>query len=313
MPRAINRFRELVASAGLRTALARTTSRLFEVSGQRLQTASRRLVNPAAMDARLPVELAEQLACNSAFRGKHNGERVVLLSSGESSARLDRNIISGRGVIAVNEMFGPVLRERLSLAAIVIQDAAYFEGSPKSSKMLSDAAVAAHEADALVVLPADVARKRDVAKMLSPERTLTFFESGRAVYDLARPAHVLDMTRVIPSLPTVSHVALVAALYLGYAEVSMLGVDLKYISYPNSPVAHAYGQNPYLGALDELTAAQAYLQKGWTWPTVLRHVASQLEAYAWLAEGAVGQGHRIINLSRDSLLSTVSAIEQAYI
>jgi hypothetical protein len=313
MPKAMDRFRELTASGGIKVALVRGASRLLDLTGQRLQTASRRLVDPATMEARLPAALVDQLACNKAFRGKYRGQRVVLLASGESSAKLDRQSLLDRPVIAVNEMFRTVIAAGLPLAAIVIHDSVYFDGSPATSKMLEDATRAAHEAGALVVIPAESARQLIVSQKLVPHRTLTFFESGRAVYDLPRPAHVLDMATVIPSLPTVAHAALVAAIYLGYSEVAILGVDLRYISHPNSPIAHAYGANPYVAALDMQTAAEAYLRtQGWAWPAVLRHVASQLEAYSWLAEGAVSQGQRIVNLSRDSLLSTVSAIDQAY-
>jgi hypothetical protein len=313
MPKAIDRFRELVASGGVKVALARGASRVIALTVQRLQTASRRLVDPATMEARLPAALVEQLAFNKAFRGKYRGQRVVLLASGESAAKLDREILRDSPVIAVNEMFQTVIAAGLPLAAIVIQDAIYFDGSPATSKILEDATRAAHEADALVVIPADRARQLIVSQKLAPQRTLTFFESGRAVYDLPRPGRVLDMATVIPSLPTVAHVALVAAIYLGYSEVAILGVDLRYISHPNNPIAHAYGTNPYLATLDTQTAAEAHLRnQGWAWPAVLRHVASQLEAYSWLAEGAVSEGQRIVNLSRDSLLSTVGEIEQAY-
>ncbi len=313
MPRVIDRFRKLAASAGVKVALARGASRFLDLTGQHLQSASRRLVDPASMEGRLPAELGDELARNKLFRGKCSGQRVVLLGSGELSATLDPAILADRPMIAVNEMFRPVVAAGLPLAAIVIHDFVYFNGSAATSKMLSDVADAARASGALVVVPADCARPLIARKILVPEQTLTFFESGRAIYDLPRPAHVLDIAAVIPSLPTVAHAALVAALYLGYSEVAILGVDLGYISHPNSPIAHAYGQNPYDGALDTLTAAEAYLRSpGWPWPVVLRHVASQLDAYAWLAEGGVSQGHRIVNLSRESLLSTVDAIEQGY-
>jgi hypothetical protein len=311
MSRAMDRFRELVDSSGVRVALARGASRFLDLSGQRLQAASKRLVDPATMDASLPAGLAGWLASNKALRGKYSGRQVLLLASGESSANLDLRTLCDRPVIAVNEMFRTVIAAGLPLAAIVIHDSMYFDGSPMTSKMLEDAIIAAREADALLVIPAPSAQKLIENRKLAPQQALTFFESGRAVYDLPRPGRVLDMAAVIPSLPTVGHAALVAAIYLGYSEVAILGVDLRYISSPNSPVVHAYGTNPYMSALDDQTAAQAYLRgQGWAWPTVLRHVASQLEAYAWLAEGAVSQGQRIVNLSRDSLLSTVGAIEQ---
>jgi hypothetical protein len=311
MPRAMDRFRELASSGGVGVALARGASRFLDLTGQRLQAAGKRLVDPATMEARLPAELAGRLAGNKALRGKYNGQHVVLLASGESSANLDRQVLRDRPVIAMNEMFRTVMAAGLPLAAIVIHDSMYFNGSPPMSKMLEDATNAAREANALLVMPASNARQLLERGKIAAERTLTFFESGQAVYDLPRPGRALDMATVIPSLPTVAHAALVAAIYLGYSEIAILGVDLRYISSPNSPVAHAYGMNPYMAALDEQTAAQAYLHaQGWAWPTVLRHVAWQLEAYAWLAEGAVSQGQRIVNLSRDSLLSTVDAIEQ---
>lgn len=313
MPRAIDRFRELAASAGVKVALARSASRLLDLTGHHLQTASRRLVDPSAFQGRLPAVLGDQLARNRLFRDKCHGQRVVLLGSGESSTALDREVLGDRPVIAVNEMFRPVVAAGLPLAAIVLHDALYFNGSAATSKMLADIAEAARASDAMVVIPADSAEELFARTTLRPDRTLTFFESGRAIYELPRPAHVLDMAAVIPSLPTVAHAALVAALYLGYSEVAILGVDLRYISYPNSPIAHAYGQNPYIAALDTMTAAESYLRsQGWAWPAVLRHVASQLDAFAWLAEGAASQGRRIVNLSRESLLSTVDAIEQDY-
>ena len=64
-------------------------------------------------------------------------------------------------------------------------------------------------------------------------------------------------------------------------------------------------------AINHKTAANAFLTgHGWDWPYVLRDVAKQLEAYAWLAEGARNQGQQVVNLADGSLLSTVGAIGQ---
>ena len=310
MARVTNQFREHMSNVGFRHAVARSTSRACAQLAQRLQTLSENLVDCEATSDRLNHKLAADLAANRRLHGRHIGECALLLASGPSSAELSKSNVGSKRVIAVNEMFGPAKAAGLELAAVVIHDPFYFTGAPDMDRMLRDAAAVAHECGALMVLPNHAATRLIQSGVFSREQVLTFVESGRAIFNMPRPAHVLDMSKPVPSLQTVAHTGLVAALFLGFSEVAILGVDLGYVAKPIEPISHGYGKNQYNDSINTRSAAEAYLRgHGWSWPTVLRDVAYQLEAFDWIAEGASRSGQRVVNLSRNSLLAAINSIE----
>jgi hypothetical protein len=311
---ALERFRHHASSGGFRNGVARATSRALGLAADRMRSASDKIVDPIRGYERLPADLVGALSHNSRFNGRYAGQRVLLVGSGPSAARLDKVKVDGRSVIAVNEMFAPVQAAGLKLAAVVIHDPLYFNGSADMDRMLADAANAASADGALMAVPAQAVATLVAKGIVDPLATIAMFESGRNVATLARPAQIVDLARAVPSLQTVSHAALVVGLYLGFEEIAMLGVDLTFVGAPSRPIRHGYGQNPYYDAINHATAASAFLSgHGWDWPYVLRDVATQLEAYDWLASGGALQGRRVVNLAAESLLSTVGSIHQEHL
>jgi hypothetical protein len=143
---------------------------------------------------------------------------------------------------------------------------------------------------------------------------VTFFESGMPIALARPPVDLIDLTGAIPSLQTVSHTALAAALFLGFADIALIGVDLNFVGTPSTPVAHSYGKNRYYDLINHASAADAFRSgHGWDWPFVLRDVARQLECFDWLARGAARHGRRVVNLARESLLTTVASIDQEHV
>jgi hypothetical protein len=308
---ALDRFRHHASTGGLRNGVTRASARAVGLLAERLQKTSERMADPSRASGRLPPEVEACFAQNRALKDRFAGQTALVVASGPSACVLDHGLASGRSIIAVNEMFGPVRAAGLKLAALVIHDSLYFNGKPDMDRMLADAAAAAREDGALLIVPAIHVPKLVARGLAEPGRTLSFFESGRAIPTLPRPAGVIDLGGACPDLQTVSHAALVAALYLGFREINLLGIDLTYVGVPDRPITHSYGQNPYYSTINTASAATAYnIGHGWDWPYVLRDVARQLEAYRWLAEGAELNGRHVVNLAADSLLSAVPHILQ---
>ena len=314
MPWVVDRFRHHVVAGGWRHSVARAASRALDLAAGRVQSASARLLDPTATDRRLPKRIGDQLALNAAFRNRFRDARALVVASGPSARRLDAQMADGRAIIVVNEMFGQVKGAGLRLTAVVLHDQLYFSGTPEMDRFLSDITAVARADGALMIVPAAYGPRLVSEGLVEPSSMLTFFESGMPIALARQPTELIDLARAIPSLQTVSHTALASALFLGFAEIALIGVDLNFVGTPSVPVAHSYGKNRYYDLINHASAADAFRSgHGWDWPFVLRDVARQLEAYDWIARGAARHGRRIVNLAQESLLTTVASIEQRHV
>ena len=306
---ALERWQHHRRAGGMRQGVARAAARACGIVSERTRLVNERLVALDAVDDRLTPSIRALLASNRRWANRCAGKRALIVGSGPSAEQLTPAMAAGRLVFVVNEMFAPVQRLSIPIAGIAVSDPLYFDGSPQHTQMLRDVAAAAVVANSAFVVPAEEAAGIRQATTIRDDQLLSFLISGASIVaQPGRPA-LFDWSRPIPVMPSVAHVALAAALYMGCTEVALLGIDLGYVAEPSQPIRHAYGRNRYVEYLNSHSAADAYqVGHGWNWSAVLRDVATQLDAYAWIAEAARRDGRQIVNLSEASLLRTVPNI-----
>ncbi len=306
---ALERWQHHTRTGGVRQGLARAAARMYGVVSERARLANERLVALDAVDQRLTPPMRAMLFANRRWAGRFAGKPALIVGSGPSAERVSPSIAAGRAVFAVNEMFEPLQRQGIPIAGIAVSDPLYFDGSAQHTRMLQDVAAAAAAAGAVFVVPAEEAAGIVRTTAITNDQLLPFVISGSPVTAQPGQPAVLDLARPIPVMPSVAHAALAAAMYLGCTEIVLIGVDLGYVAEPSQPIRHAYGRNRYVDYLNSHSAADAYqVGHGWNWSAVLRDVATQLDAYAWMADAAKRDGRQIVNLSETSLLRTVPNI-----
>jgi hypothetical protein len=169
---ALERFRHHASLGGFRNGVARATSRVLSLTADRMRSVSEQIVDPTKAYQRLPSELVGALSHNSRFDSRNQGQRVLLVGSGPSAGRLEKVAVEGRSVIAVNEMFAPVRAAGLKLAAVVIHDPLYFNGTLEMDRMLADAAQAAKSDGALMAIPAQAVAAVVAKGIIDPLATI---------------------------------------------------------------------------------------------------------------------------------------------
>ncbi|MDE2166823.1 MAG: hypothetical protein KGJ66_10870 [Alphaproteobacteria bacterium] len=209
-------------------------------------------------------------------------------------------------MIAVNEMFLRTQRDGLKPITLMIQDIEYFGDTPGYRRFLEDLEFAAHSSGADVVFPVGahcVVTERGLFRDNPPRYYLPV---GRLLnYPSAEDVPPLDFAATIPGMPTVTHTAIALALFMGFSEIYLLGVDLDFIVNSTTPIRHGYGANPY-NENDRVPAAALFANKmGWDYPTLLAEVADHLRSYARLHEIAASSAQRLYNANPGGLLETV--------
>lgn len=300
------RFRQVLSESGWIGLGRRLAGRQLLHLAAATDRVARSITTPRNLDRYASSAMRVLLQRNAALRGCHAGRRAFVLASGPSTLALDVSRLDGEVVIAVNEMFVRLLRQRVSKPYLVMIDPVYFSGAAAYDRCLADLSNASDELCGHVVIPAAAAGALQSRGLFGHGRVHPVIEIGRLMdYPTAAAVPPLDFTKPIPTMYTVSHLAVALALYMGCAEVYLLGVDMDYIADPGQPIRHGYGENRY-NDHDSLSALEAYQRDaGWDYPTLLRQAADQQAAFARLDEIARARGQQLFNATPGGCLSVL--------
>jgi hypothetical protein len=299
----ISRLREIAAESGPVGLLRRVAGQLLARGGRSCDRLARAAMSPRRLDRMASAHTRALLARNAALRDRGRGRRCFVLASGPSTLGQDLSRLAGADIIAVNEMFLRLARDRVAASVLLFQDTFYLHGGADRRQFLADFAAAATASGALAMIPV-AAEAAVTERNLFAGRTPHYFCTvGRLLdYGAAADVPALDFTMPLPGLYTVSHAALALAIYMGYAEIVLLGIDMDFIAAPHLPIRHGYGGNPYTDQ-DRLSAMEAFQRDaGWDFPEVLRQAAEQLRAFRLLGEIAQQRGQQVFNANPGGLL-----------
>jgi hypothetical protein len=298
------RFRQVLNESGWIGLGRRLAGRQLLRLAAETEKLARSITSPRDLGQYASPAMRRLLERNAELRGRHAGRRAFVLASGPSTLSLDLSRLNGEVVIAVNEMFERLLRERVMHPYLLMVDPVYFSGGAYD-RCLADLSTASSALDARVMLPAAAAGKLDRG-LFGHDRVNYAIQVGRFMdYPAFTAVPPLDFTKPLPGMYTVSHLAVALALFMGCTEVYLLGVDMDYIADPEQPIRHGYGDNPY-NDHDRISAMEAYKRDaGWDYPALLRQAADQQAAFARLHEIAAANGQALFNATPGGCLSVL--------
>lgn len=288
---------------GVGSALTRRAVAWFLViiSGK-LTEFARRIRSPFRLDQVATLKDRELLAANLNLKKYGKSQRCFVLASGPSTLKQDLMRLRGHPIIAVNEMFLRLNAEGIPATVLSFTDPSYLRDTPGYAKFRDEFIKTIKNTPAIGVVP--IFSKNILGKMVDNYGKLNYFSTIGNILDYGSYRNVpnLDFENVLPGLFTVTHTSIALALYMGFSEVYVLGVDIDYIARPNSPISHGYGLNPY-NEHDNIDAVTAYKDEmNWDYPALLVQTADQLRAYEWLDKISRKNGQRIYNANPEGLL-----------
>lgn len=251
--------------------------------------------------ARLPHNIRRivrnRLATNRRFAGIAKGRTCFVLATGPSVAKQDISLLSTQSVVSINEMFDYLPRRGIVPEYIIIHDRAYFNREPEKNAFIEDLSDASSRFGFQVVSTIEGARLIE-AKGIFPNERLTYMAQTRTGLLDFRDAGIepkLDFHCALPGLYTATHTAVAWAIFLGFDEINIMGVDLDFDRADAEPLKRCYGDSPY-NRHHTMSASEAFRRDlGWTMDHVRKHAAMQIEAFEYLYQLAARRGQKIFD------------------
>ena len=242
------------------------------------------------------------LTHNAELREVGRGRRCFVLASGPSTLEQDLSLLRSECVISVNEMFLRLQADDVVPEVLMFIDHDYLRKAPGDRGFLQDFAHAVERTGARAVVPLALHWIPECRTLFNSEPHYILSFGSLLDYPSAAMVPELDFTRPLPGLYTVTHAAVALALYMGFSEIYLLGVDLDYICDPESPIRHGYGANRYHD-IDRLTAMDAYRASiAHDYSELVRRTAEHLCALSRLGEIAELRGQHIYNANPGGLV-----------
>ncbi len=298
------RFTEVFAESGLRGAVRRLSARWLAAAARHLNRRSQRILSRNRLGLASAV-LRARLANNAVLKDAGKGRRCFVLASGPSTLDQDLRVLKGESIIAANEMFLRLQKDELAATALIFLDTAYLKPTPGYQKFLRDFAAAAAGMKAVPFLPVEAEAMPAVSGLFLDGAAHYIAYVGQLLdCESDGVQQWLDFTAPLPGLYTSTHAAIALALYMGFAEIHILGLDMDYLANPANPIGHGYGANPY-NEYDRISAGAAFRRSvGWSYADLLARSAEELRAFDRLLALAQQRGQRIFNLSPTSIVES---------
>lgn len=244
------------------------------------------------------IERLQVVQANSRLKDRHAGQRCFILATGPSIKQQGVRQLAGEHCIAVSNFFVHpdyrAIRPRYHCIAPFhspITEEGWQEWLKEASAATGDAAMFFGLRDL----------ERNTRNGNFAGREKFFLNFAGPVEQLE--AHGVDLTRILPSPQSVTIMALYAAIYMGFAEIYLLGCDHDWILHLNSS-AHFYDESQHAlnrGGYNEWFAPGL--------DTYFRDYLSLWKQYRVLGQIAQKRGIRIINATRGGLLDVFPRAE----
>jgi hypothetical protein len=155
-----------------------------------------------------------------ALKGKHKGEKAVIIGNGPSLNQTDFELLKDVHTFGVNGIFYADDRLPKPLSYYVVEDTKVFEEN-------TEAVLAYGKKAGQVILPTMYKKK------CPDPSAITFFRMNGGFYspggpDEGRPRFSVDATEALYCGQSVTYINLQLAYWMGFAEVGLIGMDFSY-------------------------------------------------------------------------------------
>jgi hypothetical protein len=288
------RVGRVVFETGYAGLVTRATARLLFVAASALEASGRAII--CSVPPRLLTGSADRrrLQRNVEMAGRHRGQRCVILGNGPSLTRTDLGFLRDEICFTVNQ--GHRLAERAGLRPRyhAVVDAVHLQ--PEYAHLFEEWRAFAANTGATLLLSTELADRfaalgHDVDHYAVKQYLIStyFDESDRLV--------PIDLSLVQPGYLSVVHFAIVAALYMGFSDIRLLGCDMDFFVEPHSPLRHSYDEHDGAGTP---TASELF---GWDQVDLMAWALLEYRGFRQLGKLATRLGARIVNASEHGILN----------
>jgi hypothetical protein len=206
-------FWRAVASGLRRTggALTRTSDRAYQKSLSILSKEERELT-----------------AGNEVFRNRHKGRRCFIIGNGPSIRHQDLSPLQDDITFVMNGFWKHDIVNQWQPTYFFFSDTVLFDRSEPSKKFFEDLRRVIHTSTFFAPL---TQRSVIIEEDLLPlEPTRFYAPLGRFIHDL-ETEESFDLTRKVPDVLNVAHLALLGAIFMGCSPIYLMGMDYDWLSH----------------------------------------------------------------------------------
>lgn len=235
----------------------------------------------------LPPDVRETIAHNAEVKNRHKGGRCFILGNGPSAKQLDLERLKGEVVFSVSngylhkgfDVFAPryhcvpqITYGRMSADYVAVWFTEMHERIGEAELFLSTQEM-------------ELVRRRN----LFPGRRVRYLHLQESFDDIASP-EIIDISRPTPRVESVPVMAVMIAMYMGFSEIVLLGVDHDH--FLSSKYTYAFdltvqqGKDSTVGRGDVVTLSRH---------DDFQSLARLWRQYRYLAQAAKAQHVRIFN------------------
>jgi len=234
-----------------------------------------------------------ELSRNAEFKDKHRGERCYVLGNGPSLNAIDLEKLRDQTTICMNN-FGehPILKTGWQPTYFCVVDVRSRRSDADSQAKI--------EANLEGISPQAIFYPIDFQPFLD-RHNVFFLKMASLHIELWPGAPPLDLTATIPGLHCSEHLAIVLALWMGFAEIILLGMDHDWLTY-RSWNKHFY---EYSGSEDDVDFGTI------PYGTMIAATHTEWQTYKHFLRVAAVRQVSIVNASPGSYLDVFSPVDFA--
>jgi hypothetical protein len=183
----------------------------------------------AAYDRSLPRLTAEErkiIRQNEILRDCHPGERCFIIGNGPSLNSQDLKFLSNETAFVMNAFWKHPIVERWQPRYYCFSDPLFFNQSRQSKQFFVD--LRARIKTSHFFAPLCYKSVIETQNLLPPETTSYVALGNHSLGD--EPGDPLDLTKEIPYVQTIPQLAILIAIFMGFKEVYLLGLDHDWLA-----------------------------------------------------------------------------------
>jgi hypothetical protein len=289
------RVRRVASETGYRGLCLRASVRLLLAVASRLERAGMGLLCSASPRFLTQRADRERLKRNAELAEKHRGDRCYILGNGPSLQREDVRPLVDEICFTVNKGHRFAERAGLRPRYHVVVDPSHLER--EHTQLFSEWEAFQRGTGATFLLSTEIAD--GFAKLgIDTHHYAVKQYLVSTYYDRSARPVPIDLSLVQPGYTSVIHFAIIAALYMGFSDIRLLGCDMDFFIDPDKPLWHSY---------DEVRADAAVASPselfGWDQVDLLAWALVEYRAFRELRKLAEGRGARIVNASSYGILN----------
>lgn len=253
------------------------------------------------------------LSGNASFKNKFKGKRCFIIGNGPSLNDMDLSLLENEYTFTVNQLPKNNQFESINTTFHLWSDARFFnlDENDDGDMALLETMKKVNSPDNKPIVFYEIAAKEMVKKFeLDKELDIHYFAALQFTKKRYLKKDSIDFTKVVCNWPTVIQIAITMAIYMGFSEIYLLGLDCTgFINIAETKLkVYSHGIKY---AFDVSEAEKKRMEKSNSMYSMKQELLCQAELfddYDLLSDYAKRKGIKIFNATRGGLLESFERV-----